>query len=175
MKKKLRLLSLLPRLGKDENATILVQFTVFLIALLGMVGPAAGEHPGNWCYRGHCDCRDRGGSQSFSIGFCQKPRRASKATDGATLFRICGRKGRSFAPARSATHAARAHRPIQPQSAVRSNGRTRPTAPGPTAPECADWSRRRISAPAQDALCCSGRHAPTRGMIYPPCKRQSRR
>src|SRR3974377_2174450 len=30
--------------------------------------PEAGEHPGNWCYRGHCDCRDRGGSQRFSIG-----------------------------------------------------------------------------------------------------------
>jgi Flp pilus assembly protein TadG len=36
----MRLLSLLFRLGKDENGTVLVQFTVYIIAIMGMIGLA---------------------------------------------------------------------------------------------------------------------------------------
>jgi Flp pilus assembly protein TadG len=40
MRLRIGLLSLLSRLGKDENATVLVQFTVYLVAILGMIGLA---------------------------------------------------------------------------------------------------------------------------------------
>ena len=40
MRLRIGLLSLLSRLGKDENATVLVQFSVYLIAIMGMIGLA---------------------------------------------------------------------------------------------------------------------------------------
>jgi Flp pilus assembly protein TadG len=36
----MRLISLLSRLGKDKNATVLVQFTIYIIAIMGMIGLA---------------------------------------------------------------------------------------------------------------------------------------
>jgi len=40
MNSKLWFLSLLSRLGKDEHGTILVQFTVYLVAVFGFIGLA---------------------------------------------------------------------------------------------------------------------------------------
>src|SRR5215467_9279121 len=38
MNSKLRFLSLLSRLGKDEHGTIVVQFAVYLVAIFGFIG-----------------------------------------------------------------------------------------------------------------------------------------
>src|SRR6516162_5308562 len=40
MRLRIGLLSLLSRLGKDENATVLLQFSVYIIAIMGMIGLA---------------------------------------------------------------------------------------------------------------------------------------
>src|SRR3974377_1312900 len=40
MRLRIGLLSLLSRLGKDESATVLVQFSIYIIAIMGMIGLA---------------------------------------------------------------------------------------------------------------------------------------